>query len=70
MDREPPDFRATVRRDATVRIVDWDPWLATAGPLHTMLDARGRAGMVIADLTIVRDKEGIALEVIVDFPLR
>ncbi len=68
MDREPPDFRATVRRDGTVRLVDWGPWLAAAGPLNTLLDARGRAGVGIADLTVIRDDDDeIAVEVIVDF---
>jgi len=67
MDHEPPDFRATVRRDGAVRLVDWGPWLASGGPLYTMLDARGRAGIGIADLTVVRDDDEIAIEVIVDF---
>jgi hypothetical protein len=67
MDREPPDFRATVLRDGAVRLVDWGPWLATGGPLYTLLDARGRAGIGIADLTVIRDDENIALEVIFDF---
>lgn len=67
MDQELPDFRATVRRDGTVRLVDWAPWLAGGGPLHTMLDARGRAGVGIADLTIIRDDAEIAVELIVDF---
>jgi hypothetical protein len=67
MDREPPDFRATISRDGTVRLVDWGPWLAAGGPLHTLLDARGRAGVGIADLTVIRDDDDIAIEVIVDF---
>lgn len=67
MDREPPDFRATVRHDGTVRLVDWGPWLAAGGPLHTLLHARGRAGVGIADLTVVRDDDEIAVELIVDF---
>lgn len=67
---ESPDFRATVRRDRTVQIVDWGPWLAVSGPLYTMLDARGRAGVAIADLTVVRDEDGIAVELIVDFHCR
>lgn len=67
MDREPPDFRATVLRDGTVRLVDWGPWLTTGGPLYTLLDARGRAGIGIADLTVIRDDDNIAVEVIFDF---
>ena len=66
MEPEPPDFRVTLRRDGVVRLVDWGPWLATGGPLHTLLDARGRAGVCIADLTVVRDDEGAAIELIVD----
>ena len=67
MDREPPDFRATVRRDGSVRLVDWGPWLVTGGPLYTLLDARARAGVAIADLTIVRDDAGVAVELVVGF---
>ena len=67
MDCESPDFRVTVRRDGTVRLVDWGPWLAGGGPLHTLLDARGRAGVGIADLTVIRDNEDVAIEVVVDF---
>jgi len=65
VDREDPDFRATVRRDGTIRLVNWAPWFAAGGPLHTLLDARGRAG--VADLTIVRDEDYVAVELIVDF---
>ncbi|MEA2155728.1 MAG: hypothetical protein QOE11_1868 [Solirubrobacteraceae bacterium] len=54
-------------RDGTVRIVDWGPWLATGGPLYTLLEARGRAGIGIADLTVIRDEEDIAIEVVADF---
>ena len=67
MDRQHPDFRATVRRDASIRIVDWAPWLAKSGPLNTLLDARGRAGVGIADLTVIRDEDHVALEVVVTF---
>lgn len=66
MDTELPDFRVTLRRDSVVRLVDWGPWLATGGPLHTLLDARGRAGVCIADLTVIRDDEGTAAELMVD----
>ena len=67
MDREQPDFRATLRRDGVVRLVDWVPWLADSGPLYTLLDARARAGVAIADLTVIRDDAEVAVEVIVDF---
>jgi hypothetical protein len=67
MDRESPDFRATVRRDGVVRLVDWGPWLADSGPLYTLIDGRARAGVAIADLTVVRDDKDVAVEVIVDF---
>jgi hypothetical protein len=66
MDSE-PDFRVTVRRDGTIRLAEWSPWLAAGGPLYTLLDARGRAGIAIADLTVVRGEDDLALEVIVDF---
>src|SRR3954447_26257619 len=69
MEQESPDFRATVRRDGNVRLVDWGPWLAAGGPLYTLLEARARAGVAIADLSIIRDHEGegVAVELIVDF---
>lgn len=67
MEHEPPDFRATIRRDGSVRLVDWGPWLATGGPIYALLEARGRAGVAIADLTVIRDDAGVAAEVIVDF---
>ena len=62
-----PDFRATLRRSASIRIVQWTPWLMTSGPLHTLFPARRRAGISIADLTVVRDAAGNAIEVVVDF---
>lgn len=67
MDEEQPDFRATVRRGGTLRLASWTPWLAAGGPLYTLLEARGRAGVAIADLTVVRDDDLVAVEVIVDF---
>ena len=67
MEQEPPDFRATVRRDGSVRLVDWGPWLAAGGPLYTLLEGRARAGVAIADLTVIRDEQQVAIEVIVDF---
>jgi hypothetical protein len=62
-----PDFRATVRRSGGVRIVEWNPWLTTSGPMHTLFPARGRAGITIVDLTVLRDDAGNAQEVVVDF---
>src|SRR4051812_36897135 len=60
-----PDYRLTVRRDV-VRAIDWNPWLAGGGPLGMLLDARGRAGVAIADLTVVHEGE-LAAEAIVRF---
>lgn len=65
--REEPDFRATVQPDGTIRMVDWGPWLATGGPVYTMLDGRSRAGMAIADLTVIRNDDEVAVEVVADF---
>jgi hypothetical protein len=67
MEQQEPDFRATVRRDGAVRIVAWGPWLAASGPLYTLLEARARAAVAIADLTVIRDANGVAIELIVDF---
>ena len=66
MDPELPDFRVTIRRDGIVRLVDWGPWLTTGGPLNTLLQARGGAGVCIADLTVLRDDDGAAVELVVD----
>jgi hypothetical protein len=62
-----PDFRAIVQRSGAVRLVHWGPWLQSTGPAYTLMAARDRAGVAIADLTVVRDDEGLANEVIVDF---
>lgn len=62
-----PDFRVAIRRSGVVRLVDWTPWLAGSGPLYVLFDGRGRAGVAIADLTVVRNDAGVATEVIVDF---
>jgi hypothetical protein len=67
VDHAHPDFRAMVRRDGTIRLANWGPWLAAGGPLHTLLDARGRAGVAIADITVVRDEDLVAVEAIVAF---
>jgi hypothetical protein len=60
-----PDYRLTVRRGA-VRAIDWNPWLAGGGPLAMLLDGRGRAGVAIADLTVVTEGD-LATEAIVRF---
>lgn len=67
MEPEHPDFRATLSARGPVRLVDWGPWLVSGGPLHTLLDARGRAGVGVADLTVIRDNDRTARELIVDF---
>jgi hypothetical protein len=60
-----PDYRLTIRRD-TVLAIDWHPWLATGGPMATMLYDRGRAGVALADLTVLHEDE-LAAEAIVRF---
>jgi hypothetical protein len=65
-EHQEPDFRATVRRDGAVRVGAWGPWLAAGGPLCTLLEARARAGVAIADLTVIRDGDGVAVELLVD----
>ena len=60
-----PDFRLTVRR-RSVLAIDWHPWLTTGGPMMTMLHARGRAGVAIADVSVLRDDD-VATEAIVRF---
>ena len=62
-----PDFRATVQRSGAVRLVHWGPWLQSTGPAYTLLAGRDRAGVAVADLRVVRDDEGLATEVIVEF---
>lgn len=52
-----PDFRATIRRDGLVRLVPWHPGLATWGPLTASLEARGRAGVTIADIIIEHEQD-------------
>ncbi len=68
MDHPPPDLRATVRPDGTVRLVPWGPALVSGGPLLAMLRARAPRGLVVADLTIERaDPEEEVTEVSVAF---
>ena len=64
---ETPAFRATIQPDGVIRIIDWGPWLVTGGPLYTLLDARSRAGIAIADLTVIRNEEEVAVELVVEF---
>jgi hypothetical protein len=63
---QPPDLRATLRH-SLVRVIDWTPSLVTDGPLWTLLEQRGRAGVAIADIALVRDDDGHADEAIVSF---
>lgn len=46
-----PTWRATIRRDKLM-LTAWAPWLITGGPLGTLLPARARSGVTIADLTV------------------
>ena len=66
-DPDHPDFRAVVQRSGAIRLVHWGPWLRSTGPVYTLMAARDRAGIAIADLRVIRDDEGIASEVIVEF---
>src|SRR4051794_35224778 len=59
------DFRLTVRR-GVVLAIDWYPWLTTSGPLMTLLHARGRAGVAVADVTVLRERD-VATEAVVRF---
>src|SRR5262245_12371416 len=63
---ESPELRVTVRGD-DVRIIDKVPWLVAGGPLWTRMEARGRAGVAIADVAVLRDEDGLAQEAIVRF---
>src|SRR3954470_7447012 len=58
-----PNYRLTVRR-GVVRAIDWNPWLPTCGPLNTLMQARGRAGVAIADATVLFEDD-LAAELIV-----
>ena len=60
-----PDFRLTVRR-GTVLAVDWRPWLVRTGPMTALLRDRERAGVGIADVTVVREGD-VATEAVVGF---
>ena len=62
-----PDFRVIVQSTGTVRLVYWGPWLQSTGPAYTLIAGRERAGVTIADLRVLRDGDGLAAEVIVQF---
>ena len=46
-----PTWRATIRR-GKLMLTGWAPWLITGGPLGSLLPARARSGVTIADLTL------------------
>ncbi len=46
-----PTWRATIRR-GRLMLTGWAPWLITGGPMGSLLPARARAGVTIADLTV------------------
>lgn len=48
---ESPTYRATIRK-GRLMVTGWAPWMARGGPLGSLLRARERAEVVIADLTI------------------
>jgi hypothetical protein len=59
-ERRDPTYRATIRR-GRVMITYWAAWLAAGGAWNWMLDARARAGVAIADLTLTGDDESEVL---------
>lgn len=65
-DRPQPDFRAVVRA-GTVRLAEWYPYLADGGPMGNLLRLRARAKVAVADLTVLRDADGLADELVVTF---
>lgn len=46
-----PTYRATIRK-GRVMLTGWAGWLAAGGMWNGLLDARARAGVAIADLTL------------------
>src|SRR3954471_18876070 len=58
-EHEQPDFRATVA-GARVTVIPWMPALVCCGPMAGLLRERERAGVTIADLTRVNDRELVA----------
>jgi hypothetical protein len=63
---ESPELRATVRGDR-VRMIDRVPWLVEGGPMWTLMEDRGRAGVAIADVAVLRDDDGRVDEAVVHF---
>jgi hypothetical protein len=61
-----PDFRAVVQRSGVVPAVYWHDGMHTTGPVYTLIAGRERAGVAIADLSVVRADDGAAIEVIVE----
>ncbi len=62
----PPDFRATVA-NGRLTVVRWYPQLmAPWGPATAHFAARERAGVAVADLTVIREPESL-LELVVRF---
>lgn len=55
-----PTYRATVRK-GRVMLTNWANWLASGGMWNGMLDARSRAGVTIADITIVGEDDSDVL---------
>ena len=80
--RRPNRDPCAMEQDATARLPSNDlarrhrpprrlgPWLAASGPLHTLLACAGRAGIGIADLTVIRDDDDIAMRGDRRLPLR
>jgi hypothetical protein len=66
MTDEFPELRATIRGER-VRVIDKVPWLVDGGPLWTLIEGRGRAGVAIADVAVLRDEDGLAREAVVHF---
>ena len=60
-----PDFRATIAR-GRVRLVASHGVQSTSGPLNTLLQERGRAGVAILDLDVIRE-DGQAIELVARF---
>ncbi len=58
-----PTFRATIRK-GRVMLTAWANWLAAGGMWNGMLDARSRAAVAIADITVVGEDDS---EVMVRF---
>ena len=51
-----PTWRATITR-SRLTLTNWAPFLITNGPLGNLFDGRRRAGVTIADLTVLDEDE-------------